>query len=216
MQARELGTSKLEAIVAAWDPAGKKLGSAGDQPLAEDVFAVQGTSRTSSDPFLNVTVPADVHEIVVSVEDLALRGGPLYGYRLIVRRQAEEFKLSIASPQLNIPRGGSAVFSVNADRRGFDGPIRLTIANLPKGIHAEGGIIPREYLDSSGGRSFSRRGVLILTADSDTSFDTGALDVWGDATLSDGTVLRRQARGPGMVVDVAGATEQELWIASVR
>jgi hypothetical protein len=208
MQARELGTSKLEAIITAYDPAGKKLGSAGDQPLPEDVFAIQGTSRTSSDPFLNVTVPGGVHEIVVSVEDLALRGGPLYAYRLIVRRQAEDFHLSIASPQINIPRGGTVVFSVNADRRGFDGPIHLSIPNPPKGIHAEGGFIPREYLDASGARTFNRRGVLIVTADADTSLDSGELQVWGEGTLTDGTVVKRQARGPGMVVDVAGATEQ--------
>jgi hypothetical protein len=208
MQARELGTSKLEAILSAYDLAGKKLGSAGDQPLPEDVFAVQGTSRTSSDPFLNLTVPPDVHEIVVSVEDLALRGGPLYGYRLVVREQAEDFRLSISSPQINIPRGGTAVFSVNADRRGFDGPIRLIIPNLPKGIHAEGGIIPREYLDASGARTFNRRGILILTAEAGASFEAGELEVWGEGTLADGSVLRRRARGPGMVVDVAGATEQ--------
>jgi len=208
MQARELGTSKLEAIIAAYDPGGKKLGSAGDQPLPEDVFAIQGTSRTSSDPFLNVTVPADVHELTISVEDLALRGGPLYGYRLTVRQQAEDFKLSIASPQINIPRGGSAVFSVNADRRGFDGPIRLTMPALPKGIHAEGGTIPREYLDASGARTFNRRGILILTADADATLGEGELQVWGEGTASDGTVLRRRAHGPGMIVDVAGATEQ--------
>ena len=77
LQARELGTSRLEAIITAYDSAGKKLDSAGDQPLPEDVFAIQGTSRTSSDPFLNLTVPADVHEIIVTVEDLARRGGPL-------------------------------------------------------------------------------------------------------------------------------------------
>jgi hypothetical protein len=208
LQARELGTSKLEGIISAYDAAGKKLGSAGDQPLTEDVFAIQGTSRTSSDPFLNLTVPPNAHEIVVSVEDLALRGGPLYGYRLIARHQAEDFRLSIASPQINIPRGGTAVFSVNADRRGFDGPIRLTVPDLPKGIHAEGGIIPREYLDASGARTFNRRGVLILTADADASLASGDLQVWGEGTMADGTVLRRRARGPGMVVDVAGATEQ--------
>ena len=59
LQARELGTSRLEGIITVYDPAGKKLDSAGDQPLPEDVFAIQGTSRTSSDPFLNLTVPAE-------------------------------------------------------------------------------------------------------------------------------------------------------------
>jgi hypothetical protein len=208
MQARELGTSKLEAIITAYDTAGKKLGSAGDQPLPEDVFAVQGASRTSSDPFLNLTVPPDVHEIMVTVEDLALRGGPLYGYRLIARKQAEDFKLTIGSPQINIPAGGTTVLSVVADRRGFDGPIRLMIPDAPKGLHVEGGVIPREYLDASNTRTVNRRGLLFLTADHDIKLDTREFQVWGEGTLADGTVVRRRARGLGLSIDVAGATSQ--------
>ena len=34
------------------------------------------------------------------------------------------------------------------------------------------------------------------------------LQVWGEGTRADGSVVRRQARGPGMAVEVAGATEQ--------
>jgi hypothetical protein len=208
LQARELGTSRLEGIITVYGANGKKLDSAGDQPLAEDVFAVQGTSRTSSDPFLNFTAPADAHEIVVTVEDLARRGGPFYGYRLITRRQAEDFKLSIASPFVNIPAGGTVAISVSADRRGFDGPIQLTIPDLPKGVRVEGGIIPREYVDASNARTFNRRGLLMLTAEPGSELPVNELQVWGEATLADGSVLRRQARGPGIVVDVAGATEQ--------
>ena len=207
LQARELGTSKLEGIITAY-AAGKKLGSAGDQPLPEDVFAIQGTSRTSSDPFLNVTVPKDTHAIEVTVEDLALRGGPLYGYRLIARRQAEDFKLTVSSAQINIPAGGTVAFSVNADRRGYDGPIHLSIADLPKGVRAEGGFIAREYLDASGARTVNRRGVLLVSADRDVSLSADQLHVWGEAKLSDGTMLKRRARGLGMTVDVTGATEQ--------
>jgi hypothetical protein len=203
MQARELGTSKLEAIVSVYDAAGKKLASAGDQPLTEDVFAVQASSRTSSDPFVNVTVPADCREVTVSVEDLALRGGPLYGYRLIARKQSEDFRLTVATPQVNIPAGGTALVTVSADRRGFDGPIQLTVANLPKGLKVEGGFIPREYLDASGARTFNRRGVLLLTAEHDTTIDAHELEVWGE-----GGGIKRRARGIGMSIDVAGATEQ--------
>ena len=99
------------------------------------------------------------------MEDLALRGGPLYGYRLTTRRQAEDFRLSLGSPFVNLPAGGTVVFSVIADRRGFDGPIQLTIPDLPKGVHVEGGIIPREYVDASNARTFNRRGILTLTAE---------------------------------------------------
>jgi hypothetical protein len=208
LQARELGTSRLEGIITAFDAAGKKLASAGDQPLPEDVFAVQGTSRTSSDPFLNLTVPPDTHELVVSVEDLALRGGPLYGYRLIARQQAEDFTLTVSTPFVNIPAGGTAVISVSADRRGYDGPIQLTIPNLPNDIHVAGGVIPREYIDAANTRTINRRGILTITADPGVTLATGQLEVWGEATLAGGTPLRRRARGLGMTVDVAGATEQ--------
>jgi hypothetical protein len=208
LQARELGTSRLEAILTVSDAAGKKLASAGDQPLPEDVFAVQGTSRTSNDPFVNFTVPKDVHEVVVSVEDLALRGGPLYGYRLIARAQSEDFNLTVSSPFLNIPTGGSAAIVVAADRRGYDGPIQLTIPNLPQGIHLDGGMIPKEYIDAANTRTINRRGVLTITADSGVSLATGQLEVWGEGKLADGSVLRRRARGLGMAVDVAGATDQ--------
>ncbi|HXB70937.1 MAG TPA: PPC domain-containing protein [Candidatus Acidoferrales bacterium] len=208
LQARELGTSRLEGIITVRDDKGKKLDSAGDQPLAEDVFVIQQTSRTSSDPFLNLTVPAGVHEIEVTVEDLALRGGPAYGYRLITRRQAEDFKLSIATPFVNVPDGGTAVISVAADRRGFDGPIQLIIPDLPKGIRVEGGVIPREYVDAGNTRTFNRRGLLMLTAEKGVAMPLRELQVWGEGRLADGTMVRRQARGPGMAVDVAGATEQ--------
>jgi len=208
LQARELGTSRLEGIVTVWDAAGKKLASAGDQPLPDDVFAVQGTSRTSSDPFLNFTAPPDVHEVVVSVEDLAMRGGPLYGYRLIARRQAEDFTLTVSTPFVNIPAGGTAVISVSANRRGYDGPIQVTIPRLPNGIHVNGGMIPREYIDSANTRSINRRGILTITADPGVVWATSQLEVWGEAALADGTALRRRARGLGMAVDVAGATDQ--------
>jgi hypothetical protein len=97
--------------------------------------------------------------------------------------------------------------TVAADRHGFDGPIQLTIPDLPKGVRVEGGIIPREYVDASNARTFNRRGLLMLTAEPGVPLPK-ELQVWGEAKLADGTVLRRQARGPGMVVDVAGATEQ--------
>jgi hypothetical protein len=208
LQARDLGTSRLEGILTVYDSKGKKLDSAGDKPLAEDVFAIQGTSRTSNDPFLNFTAPKDAHEVTVTVEDLAERGGPLYGYRLITRREAEDFQLAISAPYLNIPAGGTAMISVIADRRGYDGPIQLVIPNLPEGVRVEGGLIPREYVDPANARTLSRRGVFTITAAADAKLPSGPLAVWGEARLSNGTSLRRRARGPGIMVAVAGATEQ--------
>jgi hypothetical protein len=207
LQARELGTSLLEGIITVYDASGKKLDSAGDKPLPEDVFAVQGSSRTSSDPFLNFNVPKDVHEITVTVEDLAERGGQLYGYRLSTRRDAEEFKLALAEPYVNIPAGGTAILNVLADRRGYDGPIQLTIPDLPSGIQVDGGLIPREIVVNNN-RSFNREGILTLTAAPGVELPARQLVVWGEGKLSNGTTIRRRASGPGMRIGVSGATAQ--------
>ena len=208
LQARELGTSRIEGVITVFDSEGKILDSAGDKPLPEDVFAVQGTSRTSSDPFLNLTVPEEVHEIAVTVEDLALRGGPLYGYRLMARREPEDFYLSINSPFVNVPAGGTATVDVVADRRGYEGPIQLTITDLPKGLHVEGGVIPREYVDANNARTTNRRGVLLITADAGVELPSRELEVWGEGQSAGGKTLRRRAYGTGIAVSVAGATAQ--------
>ena len=143
MQARELGTSKLEAIVTAYDTGGQEA-RVGGRPAA-----ARGRLRgPGHQPDQQRSVPESDRarrtstRSTVTVEDLALRGGPLYGYRLIARKQAEDFKLTIGSPQLNIPAGGTVASASTADRRGFDGPIQLTIPDLPKGIRVEGGVIP--------------------------------------------------------------------------
>lgn len=207
MQARELGTSLLEGIITVYDASGKKLDSAGDKPLPEDVFAVQGSSRTSSDPFLNFNVPKDVHEITVTVEDLAERGGPLYGYRLSTRRDAEDFRLALAEPYVNIPAGGTAILNVVADRRGYDGPIQLTIPDLPQGIQIDGGLIPREYVVNNN-RTYNREGILTLTAAPGVELSARQLVIWGEGKLSNGSTIRRRATGPAMRIGVAGATAQ--------
>src|SRR5450759_3437909 len=84
---------------------------------------------------------------------------------MINRRQAEEKQLAIGSPYVDVPAGGTVILSVVADRRGYDGPIQLTIPDLPKGVTVEGGIIPREYIDPNNTRTFNRRGILTITAD---------------------------------------------------
>jgi hypothetical protein len=203
VQARDLGTSRLEAVITAYDSAGKTLDSAGDKPLPEDVFAVQGTSRTSNDPFLNLQVPEGTDEITLAIEDIAGRGGPHFGYRIAVRQQAEDFSLTLATPYVNVPKGGTAFVAVAADRRGYDGPIQLAIENLPKGIRAEGGTIPRETVDPNNQRTMNRRGMLILSAEPDAEMSARELVVIGT-----GGGLKRTARGPGISEPVSGATAQ--------
>jgi hypothetical protein len=95
-----------------------------------------------------------------------------------------------------------------ADRRGYDGPIQITIPDLPKGVRVEGGFIPREYVEANKTRAFNREGILTITAEQDVELSPRQLVVWGEGKLSDGSPIRRRARGPGMLVAVSGATAQ--------
>ena len=207
MHARELGTSKLMAVIAVFDAKGKQLGRSGDEPLAEDVYNVN-TSRTAGDPILRVQAPKDATELTVTVEDLALRGGPNYAYRLNIKQLPQDFRLVLNTPYVNVPAGGSIAVPVTVQRQGYDGEIQLQIPNAPKGLTVEGGfVVAGPPIKETPQNRFSR-GVLILTAEPGASLAAADLEVRGVAKLADGSELVRMAEGPGMMVAVNGATQQ--------
>lgn len=206
LQSRELETSQLDALITVYDAKGKKLASAGDTPPPVDVFTVNVTGRTAGDPFLNFKIPEDVHEITVAVDDIAQRGGPDFGYRLRIRKQAEDFILSATPAFINVPRGGTTQISVNADRRGYDGPIHARIRNLPKGWTLDGGYIAAETIDAANLRSFSRRAIMTLTVAEDAELPKSDLVITGEGMAADGSVIERLASGAGALIDVAAGT----------
>ena len=207
IQARELGTSKLMAVITARDEKGNVLGRSGDEPLAEDLFNVN-QSRTAGDPMLRLQTPAGVNQVTVTVEDLALRGGPGYAYRLNVQPVAQDFRLILNSAFVNVPAEGSVAVPVTVQRQGFEDDIQLRVANAPKGLRVEGGYVVAGLPVKETPQNRNSRGVLILTAEPGETFESLDLTVEGVATLPDGSTIVRKAEGPGMIVNVAGASEQ--------
>lgn len=206
VQAAELGTSKLMAVITVFDDKGTKLATSGEEPLAEDVYNVN-QSRTAGDPILRLQAPPGVSTLTVTVEDLALRGGANYGYRLNVKHMAQDFRLISNAAYINVPAGGSTTVPVTVQRQGYDGPIQLSIPNAPKGLRVEGGYVIAGTPIKETPQNRNSRGVLILTAEPGTTFPA-MLEIQGVATLRDGTTLVRRAEGPGMTVGVMGATVQ--------
>jgi len=207
IEARELGTSKLMAVLTALDEKGKQIARAGDEPLPEDFFNVN-QSRTAGDPAMMLKVPEGVRTLTVTVEDLALRGGPGYGYRLHARRGGPDVVLSLGVPYLNIPAGGSMAVPVSVLRRGYEGDLRLRIPDVPEGMTVEGGYVTSSPPLDENPRNRNSRGVLILTAAPGVELPPFELTVEGEGTLPDGTRFTRRAAGPGISVNVAGATQQ--------
>ncbi len=207
IEARELGTSKLMAVLTALDESGKQLARYGDEPLGEDPYTV-GQSRTAGDPFMRLDVPEGVRTLTLTVEDLALRGGTGYGYRLNARRHGIDFRLTLNAPFVNIPAGGSVTVPVVVERRGFDAEVQLRVANAPKGLKVEGGFVVAGAPIKERPQTRNSRGVLILTAEPGVTLPPMELVVEGVGRLPDSTEMVRKAEGLGMNVGVAGATLQ--------
>src|SRR5262249_11399243 len=184
IQARELGTSKLMSVITVRDEKGTVLGRSGDEPLAEDLFNVN-QSRTAGDPLLRLQVPADVDQVTVTVEDLARRGGPGYAYRLNVQPVAQDFRVILNVPFVNVPADGSVAVPVTVQRQGFEDDVQLRIANAPKGLRVEGGYVTAGLPVKETPQNRNSRGVLILTAEPGETFQSLELTVEGVARLPD-------------------------------
>uniref|UniRef100_Q01UL2 Peptidase C-terminal archaeal/bacterial domain-containing protein n=1 Tax=Solibacter usitatus (strain Ellin6076) TaxID=234267 RepID=Q01UL2_SOLUE len=109
------------------------------------------------DSMVHFTAPAD-GEYQVRIRDVQGLGGDTYGYRLTVRRPRPDFRLTVTPRNPNVPVGGSVPLTVSALRMdGFDGPIDVTVLDLPPGLQATRGVIRAGQLSTT----------LTLTADAE-------------------------------------------------
>lgn len=100
-----------------------------------------GGAGWGKDSFLRFTAPTDGEYIAV-IRDVQGLGGDNYAYRLTVREPRPDFQLSVAPANPNVPKGGAIPLTVTAIRSdGFDGPITVTLENLPAGFTASTGTI---------------------------------------------------------------------------
>jgi hypothetical protein len=111
--------SPADLLLRMFNPEGKQVAEAEDA----------GTD----DGVLKYTFPAD-GDYTLAVEDLHGRGGSSFTYRVRVAELQKEFSLSAASDKLNVPAGGTAILPVTASRTNYNGPIQLSVAELPPGV----------------------------------------------------------------------------------
>ena len=200
LTAASLGTSRLDALLTAYDAAGKKLAGADDGNGFDPVF-----------PFI---VPPDVHQITLTVEDLLGRGGDAYGYRLAMKKQQPDFVADMLTPFVNVPAGGTARISVLIQRRGYAGDLRVRLRHVPEGFVVAGGHVPveaasQDFREVIPGRK-SAVASLTITAPRDAKPLSVPLEVVAEAQTADGPIVR-YARGAGMVTGVRGDKQRPLY-----
>jgi len=93
------------------------------------------------DPRIDYTVPANLTKVSIVVGEALRRGGANLVYRLVVtpRNGAAvrgDFKLKVIEDTQLITSQRSRVFRVEAERNGYEGAIRVTVAGLPKGVES--------------------------------------------------------------------------------
>ncbi|MGI8744050.1 MAG: hypothetical protein ACR2NN_16035 [Bryobacteraceae bacterium] len=93
------------------------------------------------DSLVHFTAPAAA-DYVVRIRDIRGLGGANYPYRLTIREPRPDFRLTVGNRNPNVPVGACVASNVTAMRLDeFDGPIDVTVEDLPTGLHAAPGVI---------------------------------------------------------------------------
>lgn len=93
------------------------------------------------DSLVHFTAPAD-GDYLIHIKDTEGRSGENFAYRVMLREPRPDFRLSVDPANPNVPLGGSVPIEVTAFRMDdFDGPIDVTLDNLPAGLKASSGVI---------------------------------------------------------------------------
>ena len=201
VEAESLG-SALDGVLAIADQSGKQLALVDDvdvPPVAPNQPATKG-----ADPSLDFTVPTGTSQLVLELRDQRRRGGLNFGYRLTIEPATADFALRQSVAEINVPRGGSAVFNVSVVRRGYTGPIQLSIPNLPAGFTVQGGEIPANATAGALTISSIRRAGRALTG---ASAGKGAVDGreiqrWAEHKI----ILSREANPAASVLSLSNLT----------
>jgi hypothetical protein len=174
VEARRLG-SPYDSFVKVTDAAGKVLA------LNDDHFdAASGLNTDHADSYLMVNLPAD-GTYFVHVGDTRRHAGKAYAYRLRLSRPRPDFELRVVPSRVVIRSMKGTALTVYAIRKdGFNGPIRLGVEDLPKGLESPGATL-------AAGKEVTRLAVKTTLREMDRPVD---LTVVGRAKAGDRNIVR--------------------------
>ncbi len=167
LRGQRLG-SPLHGVLTLCDEAGKELARAeADGPAA--------------DPLLRFTAPADGVYCLRVADRFRSRGGPAFAYRIrAALAPTADFRLTLATDAVTLPRGGQFPLRVTAERLGnFADAIAFDIDGLPAGVTASGTIPAKQT-----------QGTITLKADATAKIQAIRLQVRGKAKIGDQEALR--------------------------
>ncbi len=166
------------------------------------VLARNDDGPDSTDSVLDYTVPADLETLAIAVNDANGRGGPRFIYRACVTPldadapAEQDFELVAIADRENVPQGGADVVEVFVNRLGYEGPIKVSVDNLPSGVQVAGG-------DIAAGAT----GTLLTLSGSGNGVADVISKIRGTATI-DGRSVTRIA-----MIEKHAAGDYQTWLA---
>ncbi len=180
VEAYEFG-SALDGVLQVLGNKGAVIANADDTNIPQPARnGQQAQPLVIPDPSLELTVPGGTSEITLVIRDLENRGGIGFPYRIVVEPLLPDFELLANESQVSVPRGGTAGVGVTIKRKGFSGPITITLADPPPGLTVRPGTIAAGQVT----------GALTLTASAQASFPATPLKLVGRAQGADGPFER--------------------------
>jgi hypothetical protein len=180
VEATEFG-SALDGVLQVLGKNGAVIANADDTNVVQPARpGQQAQTIVTPDPSLDLTIPGSTNEITLSIRDLENRGGIGFPYRIVVEPLLPDFELLANESQLSVPRGGTASMGVTVLRKGFSGPITVTVADPPAGLSVRPGTI-------AAGQT---TGAFTVTASPDASFPAAPLRLVGRASGAEGPFER--------------------------
>ncbi len=129
LQINEAGSRRFTAM-------SRRLG--GERDPVMRLKSGDGTTLKDSHLFQNEAVL--IHDFKepgsyqLEVWDSAGQHGDFGGYHIRIERDPAEFELNTETDSLRIPAGGESELSVTIERDGYDGPVKIELANGPEGV----------------------------------------------------------------------------------
>ena len=133
--------SALDGVLRVLGNGGSVLANSDDTSIPLPPKNAQPQSLSLPDPSLDFTIPSATTEITLVLRDLENRGGIGFPYRIVVEPLYPDFQLQVNDSEVSVPRGGTAAVGVTVVRKGYSGPITVTVADPPAGLTVRPGTI---------------------------------------------------------------------------
>jgi hypothetical protein len=169
VKARRFGTplrSSLDSVLDVMTPTGQVLAS-NDDAVGKDAALI--------------FTPAADGDYVVRLRDLHSRGGDTFVYYLECDWARPDFTLRCDGDKAMIGPGSATAWYVHLTRlNGFDGPVKIEVKGLPKGVTVNELTIPATMT----------QGLLVLSAAAGAPREAANVQVIGTATTKEETLVR--------------------------